>query len=216
MISVIIPTYNRYDLLLKCIESVKSQTYKDLEIIVINDCSDDNRYDNLKNRDDIVYLNLPIRTGMPAKVRNMGISVAKGEWLAFLDDDDEWLPEKLSEQMEHSEKYNFICCDAFYEGIPLRLERERHIWDRANPTNTMELTIGILNNHNLIINSSVLVKKELVDKIGGIPEDRHFRGNEDYQTWKKILSEGEFCFFVGKTLLKYNNSSHKYYNDKYV
>jgi hypothetical protein len=47
--SVIIPTYNRYDLLLKCIESVKSQTYKDLEIIVINDCSDDNRYDNLKN-----------------------------------------------------------------------------------------------------------------------------------------------------------------------
>ena len=216
MISVIIPSYNRYDLVQRAIDSAKNQTYKDLEIIVINDCSDDNRYDSLKDRTDITYLDLPIRTGLPSKVRNMGISVAKGEWLAFLDDDDEWLPEKLNKQMEMSEKYNFICCDAFYEGIPLRLVRERHIWDRANPSNTMELNIGILNNHNLIINSSVLVKKELVEVIGRIPEDRHFRGTEDYQTWKKILSNGETCYFVSETLLKYNNGSHKYYTDKYI
>ena len=80
----------------------------------------------------------------------------------------------------------------------------------------MDLNIGILNNHNLIINSSVLVKKELVDFIGGIPEDRHFRGTEDYQTWKKILSNGETCYFLAETLLKYNNGSHKYYTDKYI
>lgn len=81
----------------------------------------------------------------------------------------------------------------------------------------MELTIGILNNHNLIINSSVLVKKELVDKIGGIPEYLHLRrSGEDYEAWKKILSNGNVCFFLSETLLKYNNATHKHYTDSYI
>jgi glycosyltransferase involved in cell wall biosynthesis len=216
MISVIIPTYNRYDLLLRAIESVRNQTFKDFEIIIIDDCSEDDRYENLKSINDVRYFKLPKRTGLPAKVRNHGILESKGEWIAFLDDDDIWAQNKLEEQFIMTNKYNFICSDSFYENIVFRKEKELHIWKNANPTNTNELDLEIIKRHNLIINSSVLIKKTILEDIGYIPENKEYRAFEDYVAWIKVLEKGYVCFFVDLPLMEYNNSSHKFHSDSYL
>ena len=105
MISIIIPTYNRYNYLLNAINSVKNQTYKNYEILVINDGSSDLNYN--KKIEDVTQINLPIsskkKLGYPcgAVPRNEGIKRAKGEYIAFLDDDDIWMPNKLTSQIPY-------------------------------------------------------------------------------------------------------------------
>jgi glycosyltransferase involved in cell wall biosynthesis len=216
MISVIIPSYNRYDLLLNAIESVRNQTFKDIEIIVIDDCSSDDRYVNLQSIPDIKYFKMIKRTGLPSKVRNHGILQSNGEWIAFLDDDDTWVETKLEEQYKMTNKYDFICTDSFYENVILRKVRELHIWENSNPTNTNELNLDIIKRHNLIINSSVLIKKTILEEIGYIPENKEYRAIEDHITWIKILEKGYVCFFVDLPLMNYNNSSYKHHSDSYL
>lgn len=100
-VSVIIPTYNRENLLQKAIESVTNQTFQDFEILIIDDASTDNTeavVKNLKN-DKIKYFKLQKNSGQ-CVARNYGIKRAQGKYIAFLDSDDEWLPEKLKKQYE--------------------------------------------------------------------------------------------------------------------
>jgi len=100
-ISVIIPTYNRAHLLSRAVLSVLNQTYKDFEIIVVDDASTDNTYEVVKSFNDprIKYIHHEQNKGSAA-ARNTGIKSARGEYIAFQDSDDEWLPEKLNKQME--------------------------------------------------------------------------------------------------------------------
>lgn len=96
-VSVVIPTHNRPELLKRALDSVYAQTYTDFEVIVVDDGSAPRAYDVLGeylNRPNFVYLETEKDTGGSA-TRNVGIRHAKGEYIAFLDDDDEWLPEKL-------------------------------------------------------------------------------------------------------------------------
>lgn len=102
-VSVIIPFYNNFQWLSEAINSVIAQTYQDFEIIVINDGSleDDTHFlENFSN--SIQYLK--VTNGGPARARNMGIRLAKGKFIAFLDSDDLWLPEKLSKQVAFMEE----------------------------------------------------------------------------------------------------------------
>jgi len=98
MVSVIIPTYNRSRYVTQAIDSVLSQTYKDYEIIVVDDGSTDNTKDVLQPYMDRIRYIYQENSGVSA-ARNTGIRLAKGEWIGFLDSDDEWLPEKLKIQM---------------------------------------------------------------------------------------------------------------------
>ena len=112
MISVIIPTYNRAGTILRSVNSVLNQTYKDLELLIIDDGSTDNTKELLEqiNDDRIRYIYLGANSGA-SNARNAGVSYALGEWIAFQDSDDAWKPEKLEKQMqlalEHPE-YNLI------------------------------------------------------------------------------------------------------------
>jgi hypothetical protein len=112
-VSVIIASHDRYDLLMESIESVKRQTYEDFEIIVVNDASVDERYYALI--EDVMMIHLPYNIGRPGLVRNVGIAAASGEFVAFLDDDDVWLPHKLATQLSamKAEGANISCSDAF-------------------------------------------------------------------------------------------------------
>lgn len=99
-VTVVIPTYNRADLLIESVESVLRQSYRDLEIVVCDDGSTDDTVacvEGLESR--IRYLGLP-HTGRPGAPRNRGIEAARGELIAFLDDDDLWEPGKLARQIE--------------------------------------------------------------------------------------------------------------------
>ena len=96
-ISIVIPTYNRADLIPIAIQSVLDQTYQNWELIIVDNFSDDDTKEVVESFADhrISMLQLP-RTGSVAASRNFGVLHSKGEWIAFLDSDDWWFPEKLS------------------------------------------------------------------------------------------------------------------------
>lgn len=107
-VSVIIPTYNREKYITKALESVLAQSYKDFEVIVVDDGSKDNTQQNLKRYQDKIKYIYQDNAGVSA-ARNTGIRHASGEWLAFLDSDDEWMPEYLSTQIEKVDQIPGIC-----------------------------------------------------------------------------------------------------------
>ena len=120
LVSVIIPTFNRFHSLLKAIYSVQQQTYKNIEIIVINDRSTDEKYYNYPfNNCTVVHLSKNSREifGKPSPggyQRNIGIKIVNGEWIAFLDDDDYWFPNKLEKQINklESSDLKMVCSEA--------------------------------------------------------------------------------------------------------
>jgi len=103
-VSVIIPTYNRAEYVTHAIDSVLAQTYTDYEIIVVDDGSADNTKDVLLPYMDRIRYIYQENAGLSA-ARNTGIKAAKGDWIAFLDSDDEWLPGKLAVQMRAVERH---------------------------------------------------------------------------------------------------------------
>ena len=111
MISVIIPTYNREKTLMRAIESVLNQTYRDLELIISDDCSTDHTAELVRGIDDsrVRYICLPSNQGACA-ARNAGIDSARGEYIAFQDSDDAWLPEKLEKQLAAMESTKADVC----------------------------------------------------------------------------------------------------------
>ena len=100
MVSVIIPTYNRACTLEKSVRSVLAQTYEDLELIIVDDGSVDNTKSVVKNIDDKRIRYYYQKNSGACAARNKGIDLAKGEYIAFQDSDDVWLPEKLSRQIQ--------------------------------------------------------------------------------------------------------------------
>jgi len=120
VVSVIIPTYNRVNTIQRAINSVLKQTYKNFELIIVDDGSTDNTENVIlrENDDRIVFLKHDTNKGGSA-ARNTGISHAKGKYIAFLDSDDEWCPEKLKKQVEALDKlqtddWGGIYCGYYY------------------------------------------------------------------------------------------------------
>lgn len=111
MVSVIIPTYNRGKVITRSINSVLNQTYKDLELIIVDDCSTDNTEEAVKKIDDprIIYIRLEKNQGACA-ARNVGVASAHGEMIAFQDSDDEWKPDKLVTQINALTETNADVC----------------------------------------------------------------------------------------------------------
>lgn len=169
-VSAIIPTYNRSKELLKSIKTVLDQSYKgEIEIIIIDDSKESQQkiinekfseiIKNSKNR-TINYIHKAKKEGSPV-ARNIGIKEAKGEYIAFLDDDDEWLPEKIEKQVEIMEKYKDVGLVVCYS-LDKRFGRER----TNKPTD--EISHGnILKAFNLSSSSAYLVKREAIEKEDG-------------------------------------------------
>ena len=185
LVSVIIPTYNRCRLLERAVNSVLKQTFRDFELIVVDDASEDNT-GRLKiltdNADKLTYYCLPSNRGVSA-ARNFGAQKSRGEWIAFLDSDDEWFPEKLEKQL------------AWHGAHPgYRISQTQEIWVRkgvrVNPPKTHKKILGFQFKENLkrcmITPSSVMIEKKLLDETGGFNED--FPGCEDYDLWLRITS----------------------------
>ncbi len=132
-VSVIIPTYNRADLLPTAISSVLAQTYTDWELIVVDDASTDNTREVIKEweaKDSrIRSVSLNKNSGGPAHPKNVGVESARGEFIAFLDHDDEWLPEKLKKQVAvfaSSPRIGLVTCEAYVVDGAGRNSRQRN------------------------------------------------------------------------------------------
>lgn len=160
LISVVIPTCNRPESLKRAIKSVLHQTYKNLEIIVIDDASTENYQKIIKCFDKkiVTYIKNKTRKG-GAYSRNIGIKKTKGKFIAFLDDDDEWMPKKLEKQMAVFNDPNVglaVCysIDKRFDGIRI-----------SKPPKDADYTY-LLKSFNLSSTSSYMVKKEVLDKVG--------------------------------------------------
>ncbi len=185
LISVVIPTYNHARYLGRALQSVLDQTYTNWEAIVIDNHSTDNTDAIMASFADprIAYLKIH-NNGVIAASRNAGIRVAKGEWIAFLDSDDWWTVDKLQ-----------VCFDCINDQVDLvyhdleivtdqpRLFRRKIIksWQLTPP-----VLIDLLLKGNAIANSSVVVRKKMLEQIGGIDESVEMMAAEDYNTWLRI------------------------------
>ncbi|HOC97311.1 MAG TPA: glycosyltransferase family 2 protein, partial [Candidatus Pacearchaeota archaeon] len=115
-VSVIIPTYNGSNTILRAVHSVLNHTYSNFELIVVDDCSKDNTFEVVKSIEDERVKVLRHRNNKGGSAaRNTGIKEAKGEYIAFLDDDDEWLSEKVEKQVKYlrskdSSLYKGVVC----------------------------------------------------------------------------------------------------------
>lgn len=117
LVSVVIPFYKGKQWLEEALTSLVSQTYKNLEVVIINDGSDENIQtiiDNFRTFFKITYLEIPQNRG-PGFARNVGIENSKGEYIAFLDSDDIWLPNKIYEQLNFMKKNNLCWSHTAYE-----------------------------------------------------------------------------------------------------
>ena len=134
MISVIIPTYNRGEKVLRAVDSALKQTYVNIEVLVVDDGSTDETPGILKNHLDkrVHYFRLP-HSGHPSVPRNYALEKASGELVAFLDSDDEWLPEKLALQIAVINKFpevGLVCSNAF------KINEQTQISEKFHPINT--------------------------------------------------------------------------------
>ena len=215
LISVIIPTYNRFHSLKKAIESVKNQSYKNVEIIVINDASTQEEYKTESLGDDVILINLEqnmkvLHNSKSAHglTRNEGIKVAKGKWIAFLDDDDYWIPEKLQIQMYYLEKYDMkLCSTNYFKGYDTFDYNNMDNYYRALPLDMDALNKNdkysyILKDRKFIYTllSTMVLRRDVLDEVGlftNVPA-------EDWEYWRTIYSAGYQFLFLDIMLIYYD------------
>lgn len=183
-VSVIIATYNRAALLRETLQSVLAQTVQPLEILVADDGSTDGTADMLRAFGDrVTHLPLPHR-GQPAAPRNVAVARARGDWLALVDHDDLWAPDKLEKQLSRvAPDIGILCSNAtLIDGNGRPLGRNQH---EAHPLAKETDPVSALIGGNFVICSSVLVRTTLVRQVGGFSEDPVLLGVDDYDLWMR-------------------------------
>lgn len=196
-VSVIIPTYNAGQYIKDAIKSALNQTYKNIEIIVVDDGSIDDTGEVVKNY-EIKYLRKA--NGGPASARNVGIKEARGEYIAFLDADDLWLPEKLQEQIDfaaNNKSMGLVHSDVItkYSNGETKIKRKGK--DNYCRNEFYNLFMG-----NFITNSSVLAPKRHFEVFGSFDESPDLIANEDYDMWLRIASKHDIAY-INKPLVVY-------------
>lgn len=171
LVSVVIPTYRRPQLVTRAVQSVLAQTLSQIEVIVVMDGPDPATRESIAAIDDrrVKAIELPSNQGGCA-ARNAGVAQAQAKWVAFLDDDDEWMPQKLERQLEavkHSE-YTFPIASCY---LVVRSPNGEAIWPRRAPATSEPLSEylfvrnTLFQGEGLIQSSTILTAKELLEKV---------------------------------------------------
>jgi glycosyltransferase involved in cell wall biosynthesis len=180
-VSVIIPTFNRSRKVVRAVRSVLKQTFRDVEVIVIDDGSSDDTYQAISSCLPMIqYVRKEVNQGVSA-ARNSGIRRASAPWIAFLDSDDYWLEDKLSVQMKYIEAHpSTLACQTE--------ERWMRNGKRVNPRRRHRKPSGDIFTQSLklclVSPSSVLLKRSLLDEVGLFEEA--LPAAEDYDMWLRI------------------------------
>lgn len=191
LISVIIPTYNRSTLVIKAIDSVLYQTYKFFEIIVVDDCSTDDTISVLSKYGDRIRLAKNEVNSYVGFARNIGVGLAQGEYVAFLDSDDIWLPDKLELQISWMKENHFdISATSFYTFNPKIGSLE--LKDR--PYSVHLRFVDILFGVYIAPGSTMVMKRNLFIDIGGY--DITYRRLEDWDLLIRIFLKNKIVGFL--------------------
>lgn len=191
MVSIIIPTYNRAQYIAETIESVLAQTYRDIEIIVIDDGSKDNTGEVVKQFGDRVRY-VWQQNSERAVSRNNGLKLSKGEFVSFPDSDDCWLPETVSEMVETMRRVPAAGVVAMSCAI---VNSDRRVMGMFHPGGNVD---GVVTNafhqllHSNIVGSpsAVLLRRSVLDRAGAFDEDRRLIGIEDWELWARLAFFG--------------------------
>ncbi len=199
LVSVIIPTYNRAHMIAPCLESALAQSFKDYEIIVVNDGSTDTTRDFLLKAygNSIRYISHPTNRGLSA-ARNTGIEHARGTYIAVLDDDDLWLPEKLALQVELMKANPDVVLA--YCGT-LKVDCQGELIEEVKPEMRGHLFADMLNRNCLKGPASVAIFSREVLRASGV-FDTSLSSCADWDLWIRIARCGTVDF-VDRPLVKY-------------
>ena len=209
LVSAIVATYNRANTLGQAIESILGQTYKNIEVIVVDDGSTDGTHDVLERFGGRLRILRQENAG-PSAARNRGIAEAKGDIISFLDSDDIWLPEKTERQvalLQRAGKSVPCCvCNATlqftdrptmtsFQNALLEPAEEEGLW--LNPAETLV-------DHFVLFNQTVAIRGEALEKTGGF--DETLRYLEDYDLALRLSLVGVFAF-ITEPLVIYRQGS---------
>jgi len=206
MVSVVITTYKRnIEVLQRALESVLRQTYKDFELIIVNDNPDNDNANEFiekfiqdnNNDNRIEYIHLEKNSGA-CVARNIGAQKATGEYIAFLDDDDEWYADKLEKQVAAISCNNNCSLVTGYVILDNKIIYNQGMEYQGNVIE--KLLAG-----NFIGGSSVpLIRKDIFDIVGGF--DEKYLSSQDYNLWIKLAKKGEIIF-LKSPLIRYYMSN---------
>ena len=192
-ISVIIPTWNRAKTIEAAISSVLQQTLPVHEVLICDDGSSDDtrlRVDAMAVSDPRIIWLPGLRSGLPAVPRNRGIAAASGDWIAFLDSDDVWMPKKLELQLAALEKHKVdAICSNGWRFVPGQDNRSLLL-----PETNMRLRVNDLLSRNLVVCSSVMLRRRLFQQALGFPETPNLKVAEDYALWLRICVQTDFVY----------------------
>ena len=187
LVSVIIPAFNAERYVRETLDSVLAQTYAAREVIVVDDGSTDSTPSILAEYGDSIHVIRQSNRGSAA-ARNTAVSAAHGDWVAFIDADDLWLPDKLSRQMQRCGHYPISHTDSlcFGEAMPEAVLRS----SVTTPYSGRVLPQLLV--RNFISNSTVLMRRDLFLQYGGLDESLH--GVEDWALWLRVCADHELGY----------------------
>ena len=196
-VSVVIPTYNRAGLIGQAIDSVLAQAYPQVEIIVADDGSTDDTATAVAAYGDRVrYLALSHR-GLPAATRNAGIRAAHGEFLAFLDSDDLFLPDKLAVQSAALEAQPAAAL-VYSNGVYFRTTPDAPVGRVLDGLPTPSGRVfGALLTGNFLAPPVVLMRRAALDSVGLFDESPEFFAVEDFDLWLRLAAHAPFIYAPG-------------------
>jgi glycosyltransferase involved in cell wall biosynthesis len=215
LVSAVIPTFNRANLVCEAVESVLQQSYRNMEVIVVDDGSTDDTLVRLQAYGDRVRVISQSNAG-PAVARNRGISASKGEIVAFLDSDDLWLPNKIERQvalMERAGK-SVPCC---VSNITMRwTEKELNSFEIAALSPRLDEGIWmnadeVLATRFLLFNQGIAIRREVLEKIGGFDEKLWLL--EDHELALRLSLEGPWAFIKDPLVIWRETRAGSLYKD---
>jgi glycosyltransferase involved in cell wall biosynthesis len=209
LVSVVIPTYNRAAEVCSAIDNALGQTYQNIEIIVVDDGSTDDTQARLKSYGDRIRV-VAKENGGPAVARNRGAAIARGEIIAFQDDDDLWEPTKLERQVALLQKFGpeVVCClcniampaakgkkPTSFDDSLVHPQHEEGIW-----TNVLE----VLATRFILFTQAVAIRRDVFERVGGFREDIKY--DEDYDLALRLALEGPWAF-IKEPLVTYTHGA---------
>lgn len=219
LVSVVIPTYNGEKYILATVESVLRQTYQPVEVIVVDDGGQDKTESVLKPLAQRIRF-IRKGNGGPASARNLGIRLAKGEFVAFLDGDDLWEADKLEKQMPLFEDR---AVGLVYADVSLIDVNDRPLANTVRYTRAQGQVFESLFNKNFIPTSTVVARHASLLRAGFFNEDRELISVEDYDLWLRVAADDQVRH-VPEALVKYrkhtsnisSNVERSYFGEKKV
>lgn len=191
LVSIVIPTYNRAHCIARTINSVIEQSVTDWELVIIDNNSTDSTLEIISSfSDERISTSQIENNGIVAASRNLGIRLSRGKYVAFLDSDDWWVPEKLEISVSALKDGNDIVYHDLYKITKLPVAESNYSRVRTRALSSPVFS-DLLSNGNALNNSSVVVRRSFLEKISGFSEEKDLLGSEDFDGWVRISKHTE-------------------------